>query len=85
MKYMPGNIYQNACFSSIAQFLGVLSCGIICDKFGPRRALVISFSIAGLFGFFLAIAMQNVELVPYFIFCASFGIGSSFHIGYLAN
>lgn len=86
MKYIPGNIYENSIYASIAQFIGVLSSGAFCQKFGPRKALVASFSIASFFGYSLALSMWKFpETIPFFVFFASFGIASSFHIGYLAN
>lgn len=86
IKYIPGNIYENNASSAIAQFFGVLSCGMISDYFGPRKALVISFVISSLGGYSLALGIEFfVKYIPYFVFFAVYGVASSFHIGYLAN
>jgi MFS family permease len=85
MKYIPGNIYVNASTSAIAQLLGVASAGAICEVYGPKKTIIATFSMASIFGF-LSLSMWYVpESIPYFVFFASFGIASSYHIGYLAN
>jgi MFS family permease len=46
LKYLSGNIYINACVTTVAEIIGKLASGVLIVKIGLRPVLLGSFALA---------------------------------------
>jgi MFS family permease len=53
LKYLNGNIYINACVTTVAEIIGKLVSGVLIVKIGLRPVYLGSFSLAGVGTLFL--------------------------------
>jgi len=57
MKYIPGSIFLNTCFSSISESSGKIVAGVYLGKFGPRKALSFVYLVSCISGIILLICI----------------------------
>lgn len=86
MKYLPGNIFKNMLYSSLADLPIAVVGGYVYHKLGIRIALSGAFGLGMLGSLTLVLfSDSNPSLVPFFIALARCGMKVTFDICYLAN
>ena len=85
MKYIPGNIFINASFSTIAEIVATMTSGFVYKFFGPKTAFVLCFTISAVGGILIAFipSTGNPYLEAFFVLVAKFGISFAFTMVYL--
>jgi hypothetical protein len=85
MKYIPGNIYINASFSTIAEIVANMTSSVVYKFFGPKTAFVLCFTISAVGGILIAFIPSTVNpyLEAFFVLVAKFGISFAFTMVYL--
>lgn len=61
LKYIPGDLYTNVILSSLAEVLACLGSGWVTQKVGVKTNMIISFALAGIFGYSLTFFTDDTQ------------------------
>lgn len=84
-KYIPGNILENAAFSTIADICSNFLSGITYQYFGGNLSIISSYLISSLSGVILLAISNMLSLIPFVLFFAKLGVSSAFNLLYILN
>ena len=74
LKYLSGNIYINACVTTVAEIIGKLASGVLIFKIGLRPVYLGSFSTAAVGTLFLILFPDAAEIyISIFLLITRFG------------
>lgn len=83
IKYIPGDVFSNVIITSIADALSSIGAGIVADKYGAKKTLFFSFTLAAVAGMALICAGNNSIQIMLFVLITRYGINSSFTLCYI--
>lgn len=86
VKYMPGNMYQNAYAMSIAELVAVILSVYLYKCLKLKLTLAVGYFISLAGGLLIIIVgTSNVKLMPVFVLLARFGIAMNLNIIYIGT
>jgi len=86
IKYLPGNIFENALTTNLADIPIVVLTGVIYQKLGIKISLCLAFSAAALGGLcILLFSSASPDLVPYMLLFSKGGVKLTFLVCFFAN
>ena len=85
LKYIPGDIFMNTMFVSVADSVSSMITGVIAQTIGAQRTMTLAFFIASIGGLCLMVVGQDEVLIMVFIFVAKGGINIAFTLCYIIS
>ena len=83
---MPGDVYNNALATIMAEAIGVIGGGAIAKFCGIKNAFIASFAISLVGGLLISIFGKTyINLMPLFIAFARIGVAWGFVLVYIGN
>ena len=86
MKYLSGDIFNNALMSAFAELVAVAFSGIIYKGLGLKLSFCLLFVVSGIGGIMiLFLGEDSTFWMPFFVLFAKFGISGGFNIVYIST
>ena len=85
LKYIKGDFFLNNLVTSATEIPALILGGISYQKLGIKFTLFTCFAISIVGGLCLSIWQNEVDVIPFMILGARFGVTATFSICYLAN
>lgn len=83
---MPGDVYNNALATILAEAIGVIGGGAIAKVFGVKYAFIASFAISLVGGLLIStLGKTYFNMMPLFIAFARIGVAWGFVLVYVVN